>query len=259
MWRHPKILSCRHYTISRVQSKGTGKSPRSMMVVVWWCNSSVDASQILASCTAVDFGLWSPENKSVHKYKVSSRLVSASWTPDGLYLALGQYDGQISMRDKQGQETMVINREHPVWCLAWSPVDDDSESVLAVGCWDQTLSFYNIDGTKVGKGKRATIRAHPCSHPHPHPYPDRRLDFDPCSIDFFTNEFIIVGGSNEQVQLWTKDGVFLTAIAELSNWVWTCRHRPNSFSIVGYGFLEMLMGLCDHEMVMNRMRMVNVL
>ena len=86
----------------------------------------------------MDFGLWSPENKSVHKYKVSSRLVSASWTPDGLYLALGQYDGQISMRDKQGQETMVINREHPVWCLAWSPVDDDTHGD---GDWGWGCSF----------------------------------------------------------------------------------------------------------------------
>lgn len=61
-------------------------------------------TQQLASCSSVDFGLWSPEQKSVLKHKVSSRILSASWTNDGQYLALGMMDGKVSIRDKAGAE-----------------------------------------------------------------------------------------------------------------------------------------------------------
>jgi intraflagellar transport protein 122 len=47
----------------------------------------------LASGTALHFGLWSPESKSVDKYKTSARVLCASWTNDGQYLALGQFNG----------------------------------------------------------------------------------------------------------------------------------------------------------------------
>lgn len=33
----------------------------------------------------------------------------------------------------------------PVWCLVWCSVPEDGE-VLALGCWDQTLSFYELSG-----------------------------------------------------------------------------------------------------------------
>lgn len=37
------------------------------------------------------------------------------------------------------------HRGAPVWCLAWCPAQEEGE-VLALGCWDQTLSFYLISG-----------------------------------------------------------------------------------------------------------------
>lgn len=40
-------------------------------------------SHQLVSCTATDFGLWSPEQKSVQKHKVPSKILCASWTNDG--------------------------------------------------------------------------------------------------------------------------------------------------------------------------------
>eukprot|EP00741_Cyanophora_paradoxa_P007206 tig00001094_g6972.t1 len=49
-------------------------------------------TQQLASVTASDFGLWSPEQKSVAKHKVLSRILCCSWTNDGQYIALGQFD-----------------------------------------------------------------------------------------------------------------------------------------------------------------------
>lgn len=72
-------------------------------------------TQQLASATASDFGLWSPEEKSVVKHKVGSRVICQSWTNDGLYLALGMYDGTVSIRDKAGAEKVTIQRSAPVW------------------------------------------------------------------------------------------------------------------------------------------------
>jgi intraflagellar transport protein 122 len=40
-------------------------------------------SQQLASATQNDFGLWSPEQKSVQKYKVTAKVVCMSWSNDG--------------------------------------------------------------------------------------------------------------------------------------------------------------------------------
>ena len=81
--------------------------------------------------------LWSPEQKSVQKFKVSAKVLTASWTNDGQYLALGQFNGHISIRDKAGLEKVRIERSAPVWTLQWSPPRADDIDVLAVGCWDQ--------------------------------------------------------------------------------------------------------------------------
>lgn len=100
----------------------------------------------LASATATDFGLWSPEQKSVQKYKVSAKVICCSWTNEGQYLALGQMNGHISIRDRQGEEKVRIERNAPIWCLQWSPPRADNLDVLAVGCWDEVffILFYNI-------------------------------------------------------------------------------------------------------------------
>jgi len=41
------------------------------------------STESLASCTNSDFGLWSPEQKTVAKYKVQSKILSAAWSNDG--------------------------------------------------------------------------------------------------------------------------------------------------------------------------------
>jgi intraflagellar transport protein 122 len=123
-------------------------------------------TQQLASCTENDFGLWSPEQKSVQKHKVASKVLSCCWTSDGQYIALGMFNGQVSIRDKLGAEKVLIERTAPIWCLSWNPPrSTESFDVLAVGCWDQTLSFYQLSGVQHGK--------------------DRRLGFDPCSLSYF--------------------------------------------------------------------------
>ncbi|RHY86259.1 hypothetical protein DYB35_010538 [Aphanomyces astaci] len=179
-------------------------------------------SQCLASCTASDFGLWSPEQKSVAKHKVVSKILSASWSLDGEYLALGMFNGHILIRDKHGGEKITIERTAPVWSLSWSPGREEQMDILAVGCWDRTLSFYQFNGTQYGK--------------------DRKLSFDPCCI----SKYLLVSGSNRKASLYTKEGIFLSdvygyhgligisfegSICDVPAWVWAVKARPRTHSI----------------------------
>jgi intraflagellar transport protein 122 len=75
---------------------------------------------------------------------VPSKILCASWTNDGQFLAVGMFNGLISIRDKTGLEKVTIQREAPVWSLCWNPSRDEPFELLAVGCWDQTLSFYQV-------------------------------------------------------------------------------------------------------------------
>ncbi|CAM9531119.1 unnamed protein product [Ectocarpus sp. 6 AP-2014] len=65
----------------------------------------------LASCTQFDFGLWRQEQKSVVKHKVHAKILSAGWSPDGLHLALGFFDGNVGIRDVNGVEKVTITRK----------------------------------------------------------------------------------------------------------------------------------------------------
>jgi intraflagellar transport protein 122 len=164
----------------------------------------------LCSCTAADFGLWSPEQKSVAKQKVGSRILCCAWSANGQLLALGHANGLVSIRTKEGQEQMRVDRSAPVWCLAWNPVCEDQQcEVLAVGDWDRKLSFFQQDGSPIKS------------------MPERTLGFDPCTLAFLANgEYMVVGGSDRRVTLWTRSGVMLGTVAERDEWVWVAKPRP---------------------------------
>ncbi|TMW65200.1 hypothetical protein Poli38472_009367 [Pythium oligandrum] len=172
-------------------------------------------SQCLASCTVSDFGLWAPEQKSVSKHKVVAKILSACWAKDGQYLALGLLNGLITIRDKHGVEKQLIERQGPIWTMAWSVAPEDNVDVLAVGCWDRTLSFYQLNGAMQGK--------------------PRKLAFNPTSISYFSKgKYLLVGGSNRKAALYTKDGIALATICELENWIWVLKPRPKTnFVAVG--------------------------
>ncbi|XP_033066731.1 intraflagellar transport protein 122 homolog isoform X2 [Trachypithecus francoisi] len=235
------------------------------------CVSYNPITHQLASCSSSDFGLWSPEQKSVSKHKSSSKIICCSWTNDGQYLALGMFNGIISIRNKNGEEKVKIERPggslSPIWSICWNPSsrwesfwmnreNEDAEDVivnryfqeipstlksavyssqgseaeeeepeeeddnleerndiLAVADWGQKVSFYQLSGKQIGK--------------------DRALNFDPCCISYFTKgEYILLGGSDKQVSLFTKDGVRLGTVGEQNSWVWTCQVKPDSNYVV---------------------------
>ncbi|XP_057239093.1 intraflagellar transport protein 122 homolog [Malurus melanocephalus] len=177
------------------------------------CVSYNPLTHQLASCSSGDFGLWSPEQKSVSKHKTSCKITCCSWTNDGQYLALGMFNGIVSIRNKNGDEKVKIERpggsSSPIWSICWNPSRDERNDILAVADWGQKLSFYHLSGKQIGK--------------------DRVLNFDPCCISYFTKgEYLLLGGSDRQVSLFTRDGVRLGTVGEHSSWVWTCKIKPDS-------------------------------
>ncbi|XP_058293323.1 intraflagellar transport protein 122 homolog isoform X2 [Hylobates moloch] len=181
------------------------------------CVSYNPITHQLASCSSSDFGLWSPEQKSVSKHKSNSKIICCSWTNDGQYLALGMFNGIISIRNKNGEEKVKIERPggslSPVWSICWNPSREERNDILAVADWGQKVSFYQLSGKQIGK--------------------DRALNFDPCCISYFTKgEYILLGGSDKQVSLFTKDGVRLGTVGEQNSWVWTCQAKPDSNYVV---------------------------
>ncbi|PNI31979.1 IFT122 isoform 23, partial [Pan troglodytes] len=132
------------------------------------CVSYNPITHQLASCSSSDFGLWSPEQKSVSKHKSSSKIICCR---------------------------------------------EERNDILAVADWGQKVSFYQLSGKQIGK--------------------DRALNFDPCCISYFTKgEYILLGGSDKQVSLFTKDGVRLGTVGEQNSWVWTCQAKPDSNYVV---------------------------
>uniref|UniRef100_A0A8C5VP19 Intraflagellar transport protein 122 homolog n=1 Tax=Microcebus murinus TaxID=30608 RepID=A0A8C5VP19_MICMU len=162
-------------------------------------------------------GLWSHEQKSVSKHKASSKITCCSWTNDGQYLALGMFNGIISIRNKNGEEKVKIERPggslSPIWSISWNPSREEHNDIMAVADWGQKLSFYQLSGKQIGK--------------------DRSLNFDPCCVSYFSKgEYILLGGSDKQVSLFTKDGVRLGTVGEQNSWVWTCKVKPESNYVV---------------------------
>ncbi|XP_050737940.1 intraflagellar transport protein 122 homolog [Eriocheir sinensis] len=177
------------------------------------CLAYNPVSHQLASCALSDFGLWSPEQKSVQKHKSTSRICCCAWTNDGVYMALGLANGVVSIRSKVGEEKMRIERpggvNSPIWSIAWNPSKDEPVDVLCVADWGQNISFYTLSGKQVGK--------------------ERILGFDPCCVSYFSKgEYLLVGGSNKACLLYTREGVKLGTIGEQSSWVWCCAARPDS-------------------------------
>ena len=85
--------------------------------------------------------------------QVHAKILSAAWSNDGQHLALGCIDGRIMIRDSSGEEKVSISRHAPIWTLCWSPSTEAAE-LLVVGCWDQTLSFYDINGEQHHKDRK---------------------------------------------------------------------------------------------------------
>jgi intraflagellar transport protein 122 len=171
----------------------------------------------LASVTASDFGIWSPDQKSVSKYKISAKGLCCSWSNDGQLLAIGQFDGTVTVRNKAGEAKYTYLRGGPVWSVSFNPSTLQNTDILAVTAWDQTLVFYSLDDYSSDK-KPAEQRVMGR---------EKQLGMDPCCVRYFVNgEYMAMSGSDNKAYLWTKDGVRLVPICERESWIWCVAPRP---------------------------------
>ncbi|KAI5641398.1 hypothetical protein NE865_06436 [Phthorimaea operculella] len=155
----------------------------------------------LASCAISDFAFWSADVKAVQKYRVSGRITSCAWSPNGQNLAIGLASGAVSIRDKQGDEAQRITRDSAVWAVAFS------KSTLLVADWNDTLSFYNLQGQMVHKEKNIGMAA--------------------LSISLL-GALVLVGGVGGWSVL-TAEGVPLLTTPQ--EWVWAISPSPASNTI----------------------------
>jgi intraflagellar transport protein 122 len=101
-----------------------------------------------------------------------------------------------------------------VWTLQWNTTQHKTSDALAVGCWDGTLSIYDLAGKQVGN--------------------DKELGFDPCCVTYHDAMYLCVGGSDKKVLLYSRDGVKLMTMCEAGDWIWTVRSRPkHDYVVVG--------------------------
>lgn len=167
---------------------------------------------VLASVSNIDWGLWSLDQSKVSKRQIPSKGLCAAWTSDGQTLAIGMISGVVVFLSEGLLEKSRVVRHAPIWTIAFSPQRENGVDVLAIGSWDQRLSFYNIDGKAAGK--------------------ERELNFDPCSISYFSDgRYMVVSGSDHKVSLHTRDGCRLVTVTTESDWVWSAQQRPGQMQI----------------------------
>ena len=104
-------------------------------------------------------------------------------------------------------------RNGTVWAIEWTPItNENTESFLIVGSWDQSISFYDHNGKQIGL--------------------DKNIGFDPLSLNFLGNgEFFVISGTNNKASLWTKEGNFIGNVCEKQSWIWTAKVMPNSWKM----------------------------
>ncbi|XP_075587380.1 intraflagellar transport protein Oseg1 [Dermatophagoides farinae] len=168
----------------------------------------------LLSCTSSDFGLWSPEQKNVTKIKVTSPINCCCWNEDGIIFALGFNSGHISIRFKNGDEKMKIERKNAIWGVLFFKTNDEKmEDRLSVVDWStKSISIYDVDGNQNVQ--------------------ERNIGYDPLFISsLLGNEFFLIGGTNKQVIVYTVEGIALDTITTKESWIWCCKAHGNRMAI----------------------------
>uniref|UniRef100_A0A095BX64 Intraflagellar transport protein 122 homolog n=1 Tax=Schistosoma haematobium TaxID=6185 RepID=A0A095BX64_SCHHA len=167
---------------------------------------------LLASTGSTDFGFWTMDQKSVVKTKILARPTCCSWKSDGQLLAIGLYNGVISIRNKETEEVVKIERTDNHNLIVH--FKNDHGEILAVVDWNQKLSFYQLCGRQTGK--------------------DYILGYDPCNITWFGNKYesLAICGSNKMCQLYNNEGVRLACINKQQSWIWCCCTRNGYNQII---------------------------
>ncbi|CAI5448171.1 unnamed protein product [Caenorhabditis angaria] len=195
------------------------------------CLAYCPTQQILLTCAVGDLGLWSTADKNVVKQRVESRCCSCAWTNDGNLFAIGHADGSVTIRrcaNVTDEPVVKIDRgNEPIWSLAFSyqrnskaetgaPGGDHVllTEVLAITDMNHRLAFYQLNGAKVLEK-------------------EINLGFEPYCTQYLNNgQFLLIGGSNKTLTMFTRFGVALGIVAQMDTWIWTVTINPNNNSVI---------------------------
>uniref|UniRef100_A0A8R1DPN4 Intraflagellar transport protein 122 homolog n=1 Tax=Caenorhabditis japonica TaxID=281687 RepID=A0A8R1DPN4_CAEJA len=199
------------------------------------CMMFSPVNQVLLTCAMNEFGLWSTADKNVIKQRSQARCCCCSWSTDGNIFAIGHGDGTITLRRGTSvteDPIVTISRPagEPIWGISFShlrafdPRNNDPKSVeevMAVIDWNRTLSLYSIDGTHLE---------------------DRQLEYEPSCISFCLNgEYLLVGGSDHKLRMYTRKGVLLGDLVNMDQWIWALAVRPGT-NLIGIGCVDGTIG-----------------
>ena len=135
----------------------------------------------------------------------------------------------VRSRQFQNDEPHVrIERgSEPVWALSFSithipsdmayknPVEESIPEILTISDWNKTLAFYDTNGAKVSTNfpiissmvsKIQLITK------------DKHLNYTPNCMKYFNNgQFLVIGGTNKQLNLYTRYGNSPRPLIELDD------------------------------------------
>lgn len=150
----------------------------------------------LLICADREVSIWNPSIKAVSPMQTQSKILSATWSPDGKKYALGHINGTLSVRNSDNnQEIYTHHLQIPVFSLCWS-----NDSLIA-GDWDNRLTIHKVQQSQMTS--TVPIPAQPS-----------------CITNFQSNILVtdIAGG----VSLYNDDGQLLSIVTNVNEWIWSC-------------------------------------
>uniref|UniRef100_T1KLI8 IFT122 first beta-propeller domain-containing protein n=1 Tax=Tetranychus urticae TaxID=32264 RepID=T1KLI8_TETUR len=142
----------------------------------------------LVSCANLDFGIWSPDQKSVIKHKISFPINCCARSFDGHHLALGTNAGYISIRSREKPRIDKMSSEAgSIRVITFITSKDDETITFATADWSKSLTLLTFLVNKLG--------------------------YEPLSLQSFSSgDYLVISGTNREAVLHSKDGITIGSI-----------------------------------------------
>lgn len=170
----------------------------------------------LVSCACNDFGFWSPDNQSVKKYRVDSKILSAAWRSDGEVLAIGHLSGEIRLACESGVIRRTIAGSAPAWALTWGwrSYDGMADETLVAGTWDAKISFYDRAGLLLREQDTNGFSA---------------------ALSMYSRDLFLISTTGDGLSIMNGKGKILSKVAIECDWAWCARgFKSENSSTIAY-------------------------
>jgi WD40 repeat protein len=158
------------------------------------------------------------EKKKIDKQPLSNTAVQTAWTNDGLQFAIGFENGMISIRDNENdseiKNLMLSNGEERIWCLTFSNSKHYKQSyTLFVGTWEKNIYIIETFNYSIVDIKK--------------------VNYDPICISLFKDDYFMIGSNSNEINMFTKEGIFVTSINEtINSWVLCLKSDSKHDSVI---------------------------